>query len=308
MGPPDAILGINEAFKKETRITKINLGVGAYRDDNGKPFVLPSVIEAEKRILKSGLDKEYAPIAGQQAYCNAVAKLAFADKVDQVLPRAAVIQGISGTGSLRLGMAFLNKYAQHKEIYMPTPTWGNHIPLSTHSGLTPKTYRYFHPETCGLDFNGMCEDLRKLPKHSLVLLHACAHNPTGVDPSTEQWKELANVCKKAELIPFFDMAYQGFASGDINKDNQALRIFIGEGLNFLLAQSFAKNMGLYGERAGAFSVVCNDGEERDRVMSQMKIIVRAMYSNPPIHGARIVETILNDESLRAQWYEYFKTY
>jgi aspartate aminotransferase len=303
MGPPDAILGVTEAFKKDTNPKKISLGVGAYRDDNGKPYVLPSVREAEKRIFEKNMDKEYLPISGIPEFTKAAANLAFGDDSPVIKNGVNVtVQGISGTGSLMIGANYLSDFTKGpKEVWVPNPTWGNHIPLFTRAGFTIKKYRYYDPKTCGFDFQGALEDLSKIPKGAIVLLHACAHNPTGVDPKPEQWKEMSNVVKSKGLFPFFDMAYQGFASGDIDRDATALRQFIQDGHQPALAQSFAKNMGLYGLRVGAFTLVCDSKEEADRVMSQIKIIIRPIYSNPPLTGARIAQLILNDASLRASW-------
>lgn len=302
MGPPDAILGVSEAFKKDTNPNKINLGVGAYRDDNNKPFVLPSVRKAESIISSKALDKEYAPISGSAEFCNAAMALAIgADNPVLKAGRNATVQGISGTGALRIGSAFLSKFFPIKAVWVPTPTWGNHVPIFKHVGMDVKQYRYYDPKTCGFDFNGAMEDIKNMPEGSLILLHACAHNPTGVDPSPDQWQALSEAIKAKKMLPFFDMAYQGFASGSVDKDAFAVRKFLDDGHNILLAQSFAKNMGLYGERAGAFSVVCADKDEAARVMSQIKILIRPMYSNPPINGARIVSTILGDAALRTEW-------
>ncbi|XP_063973367.1 aspartate aminotransferase, mitochondrial [Diachasmimorpha longicaudata] len=303
MGPPDAILGVTEAFKRDNNPKKINLGVGAYRDDNGKPFVLPSVIKAEENLRIKGLDKEYAPISGNPDFCSNSINLALGDGNDVVANKLnATVQGISGTGSLCIGAFFLNKFFPgNKEIYLPSPTWGNHTPLFKLAGLSVKSYRYYDPNTCGLDFKGAMEDISKIPERSIILLHACAHNPTGVDPKLEQWAELSALIKKKNLFPFFDMAYQGFASGDVTRDAAAVRLFVKEGHNILLAQSFAKNMGLYGERVGAFSLIGSSADEAARAMSQIKILIRPMYSNPPISGARIVNEILTDQQLKQQW-------
>ncbi|CAG0881087.1 unnamed protein product [Cyprideis torosa] len=303
MGPPDAILGITEAYKRDSNQKKINLGAGAYRDDHGKPYVLPSVRKAETIMASKNLDKEYLPIGGLPEFTKLTADLAFGDG-NKVVPEGlnATVQGISGTGSLRIGANFLAKYFPgNKVIYLPTPSWANHTPIFKHAGMDVKAYRYYDPKTCGLDFKGLLDDISQIPEKSMILLHACAHNPTGVDPSKEQWKEISALIKKKQLYPFFDMAYQGFASGDINRDAFALRHFIQEGHTLCLAQSFAKNMGLYGERVGAYSIVCSDKDEAARVMSQVKILVRPMYSNPPVHGARIAATILGDENLREEW-------
>ncbi|KAJ4431378.1 Aspartate aminotransferase, mitochondrial, partial [Periplaneta americana] len=303
MGPPDAILGVTEAYKRDTNPKKINLGVGAYRDDNGKPYVLPSVLKAEERLSKKNLDKEYAPIAGNAEFCNLSINLALGEGNEYTKNGLnATLQGISGTGSLRLGAAFLSSFFPgNKDVYLPTPSWGNHTPIFKHAGLNVKQYRYYDPKTCGFDFQGALQDIAKIPENSIILLHACAHNPTGVDPKPEQWKEISNVVKQKKLFPFFDLAYQGFASGDVAKDAFAVRLFVKEGHEIALAQSYAKNMGLYGERAGAFSLITNNKEVAQNTLSQLKIIVRPMYSNPPIHGVRIVTEILSDPDLRSQW-------
>lgn len=303
MGPPDAILGLSEAFKKDTDKNKINLGVGAYRDDNGNPVVLPSVIEAEKRISEKKMNKEYAAISGVPEFNKASADFAFGEN-SRVTKEGlnATTQCLSGTGGLRLGAAFLKLfYNRNLEVYLPSPTWGNHMNIFKHAGVPFKHYKYYDKNTVGLDFKGLLQDISSIPDGSVVLLHACAHNPTGIDLNLEQWKELSVLIKKKKHFPFFDMAYQGFASGDVNKDAAAVRQFVEDGHQIALVQSYAKNMGLYGERAGAFSLVCSNKEEVERVMSQLKIIIRPMYSNPPIHGARIVAEILSDPTLKQQW-------
>jgi len=306
-GPEDPILGITVAFNKDTHPKKINLGVGAYRDDAGKPFILGCVREAENRIREKNMDHEYAPIAGVAALCKVSQELALgADAPELKEKRVATIQALSGTGALRVGadfmMRFINLPAETKKtVYLPDPTWGNHIPIYKDAGFGVKTYRYYDPKTCGLDFTGFKTDLQNLPKNSLVLLHACAHNPTGVDPTSQQWKELSQVCKDRDHFVFFDLAYQGFASGDPERDVQAVRQFIKDGHNVGIAQSFAKNFGLYGERVGALSFLTQNAKEAEAVESQLKILVRPMYSNPPITGARIVSTILSDAALTAQW-------
>jgi len=303
MGPPDAILGVTEAFKKDSNPKKMNLGVGAYRDDAGQPFVLPSVLKAEQNIMAAKLNKEYAPIGGEPEFCKEAAKLAFGDNSNVVTEgRNVTVQGISGTGSLRIGAEFVSKWwPGNKTIYLPKPSWGNHTPIFKFAGMNVAGYTYYDPSTCGLNFAGAMEDIKAIPEGSVILLHACAHNPTGVDPTPEQWKEMSAVIKEKKLLPYFDMAYQGFASGDVDRDAFALRQFIDDGHNVLLAQSFAKNMGLYGERAGAFTVVCADKEEASRVESQVKIIVRPLYSNPPRHGARIAAEVMINPELRAEW-------
>lgn len=242
-GPPDAILGITEAFKKDKHPEKINLGVGAYRDDKGKPYVLPSVKSAESKVVQSNLDKEYAGITGVPDFTKAAAVLAYgADSSAITEGRVAITQSISGTGALRIGGEFLARFHPSKSIYIPTPSWANHKAVFSDSGLKVEQYRYYNKDTIGLDFDGMVEDIKKMPKGSIVLLHACAHNPTGVDPTEEQWRAISDAVKAGDHYPFFDMAYQGFASGDTDKDAFALRHFIKEGHQVALSQSFAKNM------------------------------------------------------------------
>ncbi|KAI0815204.1 PLP-dependent transferase [Irpex lacteus] len=302
-GPPDPILGVTEAFKADKDPRKINLGVGAYRDENGKPYVLNAVKKAEEIIRNSSPDKEYLPITGLADFTKAAVKLAYgAESASLNGNSIAVTQSISGTGALRIGGAFLGRFfPSTKTIYLPNPSWGNHTPIFRDSGLEVKQYRYFDKKTVGLDFAGLKEDLKNIPAGSIVLLHACAHNPTGVDPTPEQWKEISDIIKEKQAFPFFDMAYQGFASGDTTRDAFAVRYFVEQGHQVALSQSFAKNMGLYGERVGAFSLVTADPEEKARVESQIKIIVRPLYSNPPVHGARIASTILNQPELYKEW-------
>ncbi|TEB34962.1 aspartate aminotransferase [Coprinellus micaceus] len=302
-GPPDPILGITEAFKADKDPRKINLGVGAYRDEHGKPYVLQTVKKAEEAVASQGVDKEYLPITGLAEFTARAALLAYGAESEPLTKGAvAITQSISGTGALRIGGEFLARHYPHsKVIYVPTPTWGNHIPLFRDSGLEVRHYRYFDKQNVALDFEGLKSDLLSAPEGAIVLLHACAHNPTGIDPTPEQWEALSHIVKEKKLFPFFDMAYQGFASGDIARDAFALRHFVAQGHQVALAQSFAKNMGLYGERTGAFSVTTADPEEKARVDSQLKIIIRPMYSNPPSHGARIASAILGDQALYTQW-------
>jgi len=302
-GPPDPILGVTEAFKADKDPKKINLGVGAYRDGDGKPYVLNCVKKAEGVLRASNPDKEYLPISGLPEFTKNATKLAYGvDSVPFKLNSIAATQTISGTGALRIGGAFLSRFYPHsKVIYLPVPSWGNHTPIFRDSGLEVRGYRYFDKKTVGLDIEGLKEDLKNAPERSIVLLHACAHNPTGVDPTPAQWKEISDIVNEKRLFPFFDMAYQGFASGSTDRDALAVRLFVSEGHQIALSQSFAKNMGLYGERAGAFSLTTADPEEKARVESQLKIVIRPMYSNPPLHGARIANTILSVPELYGEW-------
>jgi len=306
-GPEDPILGVTVAFNKDQDPRKMNLGVGAYRDDNGKPFVLASVRAAEKKIFESQLDMEYLPITGLAPFNKESAKLALGeDCIPLKEGRVVTSQTLSGTGSLRIVANFLARFYPTKEIYTPTPTWGNHINVFRDAGLTNKSYRYFDKNTNWLDFDGMLEDIDKAPPRSIIVFHACAHNPTGVDPSFAQWGMLSHICKNRNHLVFFDLAYQGFASGDPERDASPIRLFVKEGHDIIISQSYAKNFGLYGHRVGALHVICKDIKEAEAVESQFKILIRPIYSNPPLHGARIVNTVLSDPALKALWAEEVK--
>lgn len=309
MGPPDPILGISEAFKRDTDPRKVNLGVGAYRDDTNKPWILPSVKKAEEKVFNDHLDHEYLPIHGLEAFRNASVKLAYGDCAAVREGKIASVQCLSGTGSLRLGAAFLERFYNggEKVIYVPNPTWGNHKNVARDAKMAWKDYKYFEPASHGINMTKLLADLNTFPNKSIILLHACAHNPTGADPTHEQWMQIREVMQRKQHIAFFDMAYQGFASGDTVKDAFALRHFVDQGVPVLLAQSFAKNFGLYGERIGCFSVVAESTEEANKVLSQLKILARPMYSNPPLYGARLVTTVLNTPELNAQWLKDVKT-
>jgi aspartate aminotransferase len=296
-------LGITENFKADNNPKKLNLGVGAYRTEDGKPYVLPSVKKAEQKVVNDPQqNKEYLPIGGDPQFCKLSAQLAFGQNSPALREqRAATVQCLSGTGSLRVGAEFLNLHYPVKLIYIPNPTWANHNKIFPLAGIAIRQYRYYLPKTRGLDYEGMVEDLSRAPQGAIVLLHACAHNPTGVDPSPEQWQGIMRVVQQRRLLPFFDSAYQGFASGDLERDATAVRMFADAGMELLLSQSYAKNMGLYGERAGALSVVTKDPKTAKRVESQLKAVIRPMYSNPPKHGASIVVQLLSDPELYKQW-------
>lgn len=308
MAPPDPILGVTDAFKRDTNPNKINLGVGAYRDDNGKPYVLECVKKAETFIANQHLDKEYTQITGEPEFCEQSARLLLGEDSEVIKNGLyGTAQSISGTGGLRNGFEFLRKfYPYAKDVWMPTPTWGNHTPIATDSGFAVHSYRYYKPSTKGFDFEGCLEDLNKIPEHAVILLQACAHNPTGVDPSKEQWNEISKVVKRRNLLPFIDLAYQGFASGDINRDAYAVRLFAQEGHEFLVSQSYSKNMGLYGERVGALTFVCKEKEDLNRIMSQLKVTIRRLYSNPPRHGALIAAKVMKTPELRTLWLQEVK--
>ncbi|KAG7364605.1 aspartate aminotransferase [Nitzschia inconspicua] len=297
MAPTDPIVGLNEIYNKDDFPSKVIVGVGAYRDDLGKPYVLPCVREAEQILMDKNLDMEYTGIAGEPKFVDLALKFVYGeDSVPIQENRVHGVQALSGTGGLRVFGELMAKHG-HKHIYVPNPTWGNHIPIFTNSGLEVRKYRYYDAESSDLDFTNMMKDIKDIPKGSLILMHACAHNPTGMDPTMEQWKEMSETIKKQGLVPFFDCAYQGFASGDPVKDASSVRMFVEDGHLISMVQSFSKNFGLYGQRIGALSVVGADEDEAKRVVSQMKMVIRPMYSNPPRQGARIVTTILEDPRL-----------
>lgn len=302
MGPKDPILGVNEAFKADANPEKLNFGVGAYRDDDGKPVVLPSVREAERLVFEKKMNHEYDPIIGNAEMVQNSLKLVYGTD-PSVLEKIAAVQSLSGTGCLRLVAGYIkrNWYGPLPTVYVSDPTWGNHYPIFNHQGINTTTYPYWDPKTLGLDYDGWLKSIKSAPDRSVFLVHATAHNPTGVDPTLEQWKGLSAALKAKNHLVIMDCAYQGFASGDFDKDKAGLDQMVADGHQVILCQSFAKNFGLYGQRVGCCSIMCSSKEEHDRVMSQLKIVARAMYSSPPVQGARIVNEILSDPAMTAQW-------
>jgi aspartate/tyrosine/aromatic aminotransferase len=267
--------------------------------------VLNVVKEAERRVLaelnEGKRNLEYLGQSGDETFTKATRSFLFGSDSPGVQRESiCTVQALSGTGALRLGGEFLRRH-RPCAVVLPNPTWGNHFNIFESAGLPTGEYRYFDKKTLGLDLEGMLTDLRALPKGTCVVLHVCAHNPTGVDPTPEQWQKILEVVRSQQLLPFFDSAYQGFASGDVDKDAYAVRLFERAGLEMLVAQSYSKNMGLYGERVGALSIVTNSKDTASRVMSQMMIVIRANYSNPPKHGVAVAATILNDPALLKQW-------
>lgn len=303
--PADPILGLVAAFNQDSSTNKVSLSAGTYKDDNNKPYVLRCIQEAQKIYYDKNMDMEYIPIEGISSYVKNSLKIAYSpDDKNLKEGKLAGIQSLSGTGALYLGFRFLaENYNTSKDIYFPDPTWPNHHGVSTLTGLNAKKYRYFDMNTLKLNLNGLLEDLDKANEGSIVLLHACAHNPTGLDPTHDQWEDILKVIKKKKHIPFFDSAYQGFASGDLDKDAWSIRRFVEDGQKIFLAQSFAKNFGLYGQRTGCFSMVCNSKEEADIVLSHLKLIARRCYSSPPKYGAQLVDIVLNNEELFKLWKE-----
>lgn len=316
--PEDPLFGLMAAYRKDSDPKKVDLGIGAYRDDNAKPWVLPVVKQADELIRNDpDLNHEYLPIAGLPDFTAASQKLILGKQSPAISEKRAVsLQTISGTGACHLGALFLARFYHpaspaSKAIYVSDPTWANHNQIFGNVGLPVKKYPYFSKKTKGLDFEGMIGALQQAPEGSIILLHACAHNPTGVDPTQEQWKKIAQVMKSKKQFPFFDTAYQGFASGSLSKDAWAINYFVDQGFELLVAQSYAKNFGLYGERAGCFHFVASPGSHASetvlRVGSQLAILQRSEISNPPAYGARIASLVLNDEKLFAQWEEDLRT-
>jgi len=309
LGPVDPILGTTIASQKDQDPKKMNLGVGAYRTEEEKPYVFEVVKQAEKEIfqdLTSGkLNKEYLPIDGHAGFNLCSKKLTFGEKCEN-LNNIVTVQAISGTGALRVGGEFLRKFVP-SVIHVPSPTWATHHQIFGNSGLKVAEYTYYCPKGRNFNMKGMVEYLNAQPINSIILLHASAHNPTGVDPTQEQWKEIAQIMKTKKLIPFFDTAYQGFASGCLKKDAYPIRLFNQMGFQMVVAQSYAKNMGLYGDRIGAFHVVCHNAKTAEKVLSQLKLIIRPMYSNPPMHGALIVHRVLSNPEYYKQWAKELET-
>jgi len=300
--PEDPILGVSVAYNACKDPKKLNLGVGAYRTEQGKPYILDIVKKVEEDLVRATLDKEYLPIDGLPAFRARTSELLFGpDSAVIQEKRVATIQGLSGTGSLRIAAGFINKFLPDATVYVSIPTWGNHKNIFPQAGSKIGEYRYYDYANNSLDIEGMLADLKAAPAKSVIVLHACAHNPTGVDPTPEQWSRIADVLLEKQHVALFDVAYQGFASGDLIRDAQAVRSCVDRGVPMLVTQSYAKNMGLYGLRVGALNVVCADADEAVRVLSQLKTIVRPMYSNPPVHGARIAAAILGDKDKFEQW-------
>lgn len=302
--PSDLVLGITEAFKADTSSDKLNLGVGAYRTEELNPYILNVVQKAERRIIDRNENKEYLPIEGLASFRKATADLLFgSDSPALQQGRIATLQALSGTGSLAVAAQFIHQFIPNAAVYVSDPSWPNHHNIFKLAGVETRKYRYFDSKTVGLDFDGMIADIKAAPSGSIILLHGCAHNPTGIDPTKEQWTTIADTIESCGHIAFFDVAYQGFATGDLDTDAYAPRYFDARGLEFLVAQSYSKNLGLYGERVGAINIVTADAETAGRVLSQLKRLARAIWSNPPTHGARIVSEVVNDAALFEEWKE-----
>ena len=299
LAPADPILGLTEAFLSDTRAEKVNLGVGVYLDEQGKVPLMRAVRAAEQKLVEQPKPKSYLGIDGAPAYRDAVRALVFGDDAD-VLSSVATVQTLGGTGALKVGADLLQQISPDATVLISNPSWENHRALFTRAGFTVETYRYYEPSLHGIDVDGMLEDLRNAEAGTIVLLHACCHNPTGYDLTGEQWDQVIEVIKERSLVPFLDMAYQGFGFG-IDEDLAATRKFVESGLEFFLSTSYSKSFSLYGERIGSLSVVTSSADAAKRVLSQLKICIRTNYSNPPTQGEALVSTVLTDPELRAQW-------
>ncbi|MDN5539431.1 amino acid aminotransferase [Comamonas sp.] len=301
MAPRDPILGLNEQFNADSNPNKVNLGVGVYFDDNGKLPLLECVQAAEKAMMEKPTARGYLPIDGIAAYDNGVKALVFGAESDVVKSgRVATVQAIGGTGGLKIGADFLKKLNPSAKVLISNPSWENHKAIFTNAGFEVGSYAYYDAATRSIDFAGMLADLNAAAAGTVVVLHACCHNPTGYDITAAQWDEVIAVVKAKGLIPFLDMAYQGFGHG-IAEDGAVIGKFVAAGLDIFVSTSFSKSFSLYGERVGALSVVAADKDEAARVLSQLKIVIRTNYSNPPTHGGAVVAAVLNNPELHALW-------
>ena len=303
LAPRDPILGLNEQFAADPNPAKVNLGVGVYYDDDGKLPLLKCVQEAERLMMEAPKARGYLPIDGIAAYDKAVQGLVFGtDSAAVKAGRIATVQALGGTGGLKLGADFLKRLEPNAKVLISDPSWENHRALFESAGFPVETYPYYDAQAKGVNFAAMLAALNAAPAGTIVVLHACCHNPTGYDISPEQWKQVVAAVKARQLVAFLDMAYQGFGEG-IAEDGAVIGQFMDAGLDFFVSTSFSKSFSLYGERVGALSVVCESREEADRVLSQLKRVIRTNYSNPPIHGAQVVATVLTTPALRKMWEE-----
>lgn len=301
--PGDPILSLLEAFQADSRAARANLSIGLYYDDDNSIPVLASVREAAAMVAGQSAPHTYLPMEGMPQYRQALQRVVFgADSVALRENRVATIQSVGGSGALRIGAEFLKTYFPGSEVWVSDPTWDNHEVLFAGAGLAVHAYPYYDPQTNGLRFGDMLATIDALPARSVVLLQPCCHNPTGIDLSRDQWGQLIAVLQRRELIPFVDMAYQGFGDG-LDKDAWAIRAMVDAGLSFIASNSFSKNFSLYGERCGGLSFVAADAAQAALVLGQLKATVRRIYSSPPLHGARLVSTVLNTPHLTALWEE-----
>ncbi|KAG7190028.1 hypothetical protein KM043_006178 [Ampulex compressa] len=310
LGPPIEVFALQKSFLDDKHHDKVNLTIGAYRTNEGKPWVLPVVRKVEKSLATDDLQNhEYLPVLGLEAFSQAATSMLLGtDSPVLAQGRAFGIQTLSGTGALRVAAEFLSRILHYDTFYYSKPSWENHKLVFINGGFKKACeYTYWDADTRSINMEGMLKDLSEAPENAVIILHACAHNPTGCDPTPEQWAKIADVIEKKHLFTLFDSAYQGFASGDLDKDAYAVRMFAQRGMEFICTQSFAKNFGLYNERVGNMVVVMSDTKEMVQAKSQLTLIVRGMYSNPPNHGARIVATVLKNPDLFEEWRDHIRT-
>lgn len=301
MAPRDPILGLNEQYNADTRATKVNLGVGVYYDDNGRIPLLKAVRSAEIARIEAAAARGYLPIEGIAAYNQAVQKLLLGnDSALLASGRVLTAQALGGTGALKIGADFIKRIAPNAQVAISDPSWENHRALFEGAGFPVVSYPYYDPATHGVKFDEMLAALRAMPESTVVVLHACCHNPTGVDLTDEQWAQVVEVVKQGNLIPFLDIAYQGFGDG-IDADAAAVRLFAAADITVFISSSFSKSFSLYGERVGALTIITGTSDEAARTLSQLKRVIRVTYSNPPTHGGTVVSTVLNTPELRQQW-------
>ncbi|MFS1701241.1 aromatic amino acid transaminase [Alteromonas sp. AMM-1] len=297
----DPILSLMDTYMQDTRDDKVNLTIGFYYDENGIVPDMAAVKQAKARLFaEPPASPTYLPMDGLPEYRTRVQTLAFGDALADVQARTATVQSLGGSGALKVGADFIKRYFPQSQVWVSNPTWENHHAIFKGAGFAVNTYRYYSAETKELDFAGMLEDLNQLPARSVVLLHPCCHNPTGIDLTAQQWQQVIGVIAERELLPFFDMAYQGFGQG-LQTDTLAIALMAKTGLPFLLSHSFSKIFSLYSERVGALSVVCENPAIAHNVQGQLKFTVRSNYSTPPAHGARLVNLVLSDAGLTQQW-------
>lgn len=307
LAPRDPILGLTEAFNADTNPRKVNLGVGVYLDGNGRVPLLDCVRTSEEAMARDPKPRPYLPMDGMPAYTKAVQALVFGtDSAVADAGRLVTLQTLSGTGALKVGADFLRQVTPARRVVISDPSWENHQALFTRAGLAVDSYRYYDASARGIDVDGMLADLASLDAGTVVLLHACCHNPTGYDLTADEWTRVIAMVAERGLVPFIDMAYQGFSQG-IAEDGAIVRRFAEAVPTMLVAVSFSKTLSLYGERVGALSLLCADADEAKRVLSQVKLVVRTNYSNPPTHGAAIAAAVLTDPGLRAQWEQELAT-
>ncbi|MFA5703973.1 MAG: amino acid aminotransferase [Advenella sp.] len=303
LAPRDPILGLNEQYNADTRASKVNLGVGVYYDDEGRIPLLKAVHKAEVARIEAAAARGYLPIEGLKNYNKGAQELLLGkESLLAKEGRTLTFQALGGTGALKIGADFLKQITPDSKVFISNPSWENHRALFERAGFTVENYAYYDAASHGLDFEGMLASFKNMPAKSIVVLHACCHNPTGVDPTLDQWKQIVQLVQEKDLIPFLDIAYQGFGDG-LEEDAKVVRLFADEGISMFISSSFSKSFSLYGERVGALTLITSSADESTRVLSQVKRVIRTNYSNPPTHGGTIVSSVLNSPELFSLWEE-----